>query len=269
MLTPTGGFLKGFAFSLNPYIGCAFGDSGGCPYCYVRMLPIARVESGSWGSWVIAKSNLAERLEHELAALEKKDRLGETTIFMSSATDPYQGIERRLCLTRAALEVFVRHPIRRLLIQTRSPLIERDIEIIATLGARAIVSLTLETDDDQVRRAITPTSPSIERRLRTALMFRARGIFVQLAISPMLPNNSERFAGLAAAASNRVIIDTYFDGDGANGARSRALGMRELYAKHGYEEWFQPGAERALVDAMTSRLGADRVLMSRHGFTAV
>ena len=268
-LTPTGGFLKGFAFSLNPYIGCAFGDSGGCPYCYVRMLPIARVESGSWGSWVIAKSNLAERLDHELAALEKKARLNETTIFMSSATDPYQGIERRLGITRQALETFVRHPIRRLLIQTRSPLIERDIEIIALLGDRAIVSLTLETDDDQVRRAITPTSPSVERRLKTAKMFRARGIFVQLAISPMLPNNPERFAELADAASNRVIIDTYFDGDGANGARSRALGMRELYARHDYEGWFEPGAERALVDAMKSRLGADRVLMSRDGFTAV
>ena len=233
------------------------------------MLPIARVESGSWGSWVIAKSNLAERLEHELAALEKKEQLGETTIFMSSATDPYQGLERRLGLTRAALEVFVRHPIRRVLIQTRSPLIERDIEIIRALGARAIVSLTLETDDDEVRRAITPTSPSIERRLRTARTFRARGIFVQLAISPMLPNNPERFAELATDAADRVIIDTYFDGDGANGARSRALGMRELYAQHGYEDWFQPGAERALVDAMRSRLGADRVLMSRDGFAAV
>jgi DNA repair photolyase len=268
-LTPTGGFLKGFAFSLNPYIGCGFGDGGGCPYCYVRMLPIARVESGSWGSWVIAKSNLAERLEHELVALEKKGRLSETTIFMSSATDPYQGIERRLGLTRAALEAFVRHPIRRLLIQTRSPLIERDIEIISALGDRAIVSLTLETDDDNVRRAITPTSPSIERRLKTARMFRARGIFVQLAVSPMMPNHPERFSELADAAADRVIIDTYFDGDGAGGARSRALGMRELYAKHGYEEWFHPGAERALVDAMQSRLGSDRVLMSRDGFTAV
>jgi len=268
-LTPTGGFLKGFAFSLNPYIGCAFGDSGGCPYCYVRMLPVARVEKGSWGSWVIAKSNLAERLEHELVALEKKGRLGETTIFMSSATDPYQGIERRLGVTRAALQVFARYPIRRLLIQTRSPLIERDIEIIRALGSRAIVSLTLETDDDDVRRAITPTSPSVERRLTTARMFRARGIFVQLAVSPMMPNHPERFAELAADAADRVIIDTYFDGDGANGARSRALGMGDLYAKHGYEEWFRPGAERELVDAMRSRLGIDRVLMSRAGFTAV
>jgi len=268
-LTPTGGFLKGFAFSLNPYIGCAFGDGGGCPYCYVRMLPIARVESGSWGTWVIAKSNLAERLEVELAALEKKGRLAETTIFMSSATDPYQGIERRLGLTRAALEVFERHPIRRILIQTRSPLIEHDIEIIRALGNRAIVSLTLETDDDNVRRAITPTSPSIERRLKTARMFRARGIFVQLAVSPMMPNHPERFAELAADSADRVIIDTYFDGDGANGARSKALGMRELYAKHGYEEWFRPGAERDLIDAMRSRLGDERVLISRAGFSAV
>src|ERR1700732_1619352 len=102
-LTPTGGFLERFSYSLNPYIGCAFGDSGGCPYCYVRMLPIARVESGSWGSWVVAKSTRAESLEHELAALEKKGRLNETTIFMSSATDPYQGLERPLGITRQAL----------------------------------------------------------------------------------------------------------------------------------------------------------------------
>src|SRR5712664_955784 len=240
-LTPTGGFLHGFAYTLNPYVGCAFGDAGGCPFCYVRALPVAQANEGPWGGWVVAKANLPEQLEKELKTLAVSRKLDQTTIFMSSATDPYQGLERRLGLTRAALEIFVRHPIRRLLIQTRSPLIERDIELIATLGDRAIVSLTLETDDDEVRRAITPTSPSIERRLRTARTFRARGIFVQLAVSPMMPNHPERFAELADAAADRVIIDTYFDGDGAGGARSRALGMRELYAKHGYEEWFRPG----------------------------
>src|SRR5260370_33851644 len=115
------------------------------------MLLSARVESGSWGTWVIAKSNLAERLEVEFAALEKKGRLGETTIFMSSATDPYQGIERRLGLTRAALEAFERHPIRRVLIQTPSRIIERDIAIIRALGNPASVSLTLATDSDIAR----------------------------------------------------------------------------------------------------------------------
>src|SRR5208282_356831 len=47
-LTPTGGFLKGFAYSLNPYIGCAFGVGRGCPFCYVRALPVARASEGAW-----------------------------------------------------------------------------------------------------------------------------------------------------------------------------------------------------------------------------
>jgi DNA repair photolyase len=268
-LTPTGGFLKGFAYSLNPYVGCAFGDAGGCPFCYVRVLPVARAGEGPWGSWVIAKANLIERLEIELAALNREGKLESTTIFMSSATDPYQGMERAARLSRRALETFVRFPPRRLLLQTRSPMIERDIGLLAQLGAHVIVSITVETDDDAVRRAFTPTSPSVARRLLTARRLRAQGIFVQLAIAPMLPNHPERFAALADDAAERVIVDTYFDGDGAGGRRSRALGMGELYARLGYEGWFRPGAETELMAAMRARLGGHRVLFSREGFCAV
>jgi DNA repair photolyase len=134
-LTPTGGFLRGFAYSLNPYIGCAFGAGAGCPFCYVRTLPVAHAHAGRWGAWVIAKTNLPQLLERELAALVRSGKLADATIFMSSATDPYQGVERRLGLTRRALEAFVRHPPRRLVIQTRSPLIERDLDVIGRLRA--------------------------------------------------------------------------------------------------------------------------------------
>ncbi len=271
-LTPTGGFLRGFAYSLNPYVGCAFGDAGGCPFCYVRALPIAhprQARAGAWGTWVIAKTNLPEILERELAVLRRSGKLADATIFMSSATDPYQGFERRLQITRRAIEAFVRHPPRRLVIQTRSPLIERDIDIIARLGDHAIASITLETDDDAVRRALTPTSPAVARRLTTARRLRAAGIFTQMAIAPMLPNDPQRFAALAAEVADRVIVDTYFDGDGAKGRRSRSLGIGDLYDRLGYAEWFEPGAERDLLAAMRTRLGADRVLFSRAGFTAV
>jgi hypothetical protein len=84
----------------------------------------------------------------------------------------------------------------------------------------------------------------------------------------MLPNHPERFADLAAEVSDRVIVDT-FDGDGANGRRSRALGIGELYERLGYADWFKPGAERELLAAMCARLGDDRVLFSRDGFNAV
>jgi len=243
-LTPTGGFLGGFGYSLNPYVGCAFGDRGGCPFCYVRALPVARARPGPWGSWVMAKSNLLELLARELRGFEQSGKLERTAVFMSSATDPYQGMERRMRLTRGALELFVRHPPRRVLLQTRSPMIERDLDLLLRLGSHVIASITVETDDEQVRRALTPTSPSIARRLAAACRLRVAGVFVQLAVSPMMPNDPERLAELAEGAADRVVVDTYFDGDGARGQRSRALGMAELYARLGYERWFRPGAER-------------------------
>lgn len=268
-LTPTGGFLGGFSHSLNPYIGCAFGDNGGCPFCYVRALPVAHSERGPWGSWVIAKSNLCDLLERELAAIQAAGRLERTTVFMSSATDPYQGLERRMRLTRGALELFARRPPRRLLLQTRSPMIERDLDLLVRLGPHVIASLTVETDDDRVRRALTPTSPSVARRLETARRLRNAGVFVQVTVAPMLPNNPERLADLVDEAADRVVVDTYFDGDGSNGRRSRALGIGELYERLGYAGWFRPGAELALIAAMRARLGASRVLFSRDGFGAV
>jgi DNA repair photolyase len=268
-LTPTGGFLGGFSYSLNPYVGCAFGDNGGCPFCYVRALPVARARVGPWGTWVIAKSNLLEVLARELRALERAGKLERAAVFMSSATDPYQGMERRMRLTRGALELFVRRPPRRVLLQTRSPMIERDLDLLRRLGPRLIASISVETDDEQVRRALAPTSPSIARRLATARRLRAAGVFVQLAIAPMMPNHPQRLAALADGAADRVVVDTYFDGDGSDGRRSRALGMGELYARLGYEGWFEPGAERELMAAMRARLGEGRVLFSREGFNAV
>jgi DNA repair photolyase len=268
-LTPTGGFLERFGFSLNPFVGCAFGANGGCPFCYVRMLPVARRHRGLWGEWVLAKIDLPQRLEQELKGLVADGRLADAAIFMSSATDPYQGWERRLGLTRSALELLLRYPPRRLLIQTRSPMVERDIDLIRALGSRAIVSITLETNDDQVRRAITPTSPSVARRVITMHRLREAKIITQMAIAPMMPNDAGNFAAIADEAADRVIVDTYFDGDGAKGRRSRALGIGELYARLGYGEWFRPGAEAPLLKALRDRLGSDRVLFSREGFNAI
>jgi DNA repair photolyase len=268
-LTPTGGFLRGFAFSLNPYVGCAFGDNKGCPFCYVRALPVAHAVEGAWGTWVIAKVNLPDLLAHELESLARNGKLQRAAVFMSSATDPYQGIERRLGITRRSLAVLANLPPRRILLQTRCPLIERDIAVLQNLGSCVIASITVETDDDAVRRAFTPTSPSIARRLESARRLRQAGIFTQLAIAPMLPNHAERFAALADEAADRVIIDTYFDGDSSGGRRSRALGMAELYERLGYRQWFKPGAEQELLTVMRSRLGPARVLFSRDGFNAV
>ncbi len=123
-LTKTGGFLTGFTHTLQPYIGCRFG----CEYCYVKALSVHRFHTSSadWGEYAHPRVGIAERLRAELKNIEGRGSLRQLSIFMSSSTDPYQGLERHWRLTRACLDVFADYPPGLLIVQTRSPLVEDD-----------------------------------------------------------------------------------------------------------------------------------------------
>jgi len=266
ILNPTGGFLASYTHSLNAYQGCAFGK-GSCPYCYVRAMPIQKFAGAPWGEWVKAKVNAPDLLARELEAARRKGSFGALRIFMSTATDPYQGAEARLKLTRRLLEVFAASgDFGFLVVQTRSPLIERDIALLKQLGPRTAISLTIETDRDEVRRQITPTSPSIERRLTTLERLTAAGLQTQASISPVLPCDPQCFADLIAARASRALVDTLTDGDGAGGKRSAALGMPELLRSLGYADWLRADAHLPLLAALRERMGEERVGFSQCGF---
>lgn len=266
ILTPTRGYLTGYTHSLNPYQGCAFGKES-CPYCYVRAMPVQRFARAPWGSWVRAKINAPERLSRELATLRRNGRFGSLRIFMSSATDPYQGAEARLGLTRQLLEILAASgPFGKLLVQTRSPLVERDLDLLVALGDRVVVSLTLETNRDEIRRQLTPTSPSVSRRLLTLERLTAAGLTTQAAISPVLPCDPIPFADLVAPRVRRAVVDTLVAGDGAEGRRSRQLGMPARLASLGYPDWLSSPVPDLLLDALRQRLGPALVGFSTEGF---
>ncbi len=266
ILNPTGGFLRTFTHSLNAYQGCAFGR-GGCPYCYVRAMPIQRFAGAEWGDWVKAKINAAELLQSELARAKRDGSFGSLRIFMSTATDPYQGLESRLRLTRQLLEVFADSgEFGWLVVQTRSPLVERDLPLLERLSSRVMVSVTIETDRDDVRRAITPTSPSIERRLQTLERLTAAGIETQAAVSPILPCDPVHLAEVIAPRARRAVVDTLIDGDGASGRRSKELGMGELLEALGYPDWMGGDAHLQLLSELRQRMGTERVGFSQEGF---
>jgi len=266
ILNPTGGFLATYTHSLNAYQGCAFGKNS-CPYCYVRAMPIQRFSGKAWGEWVKAKVNAADLLEHELESAKRKGNFGRLRIFMSTATDPYQGAEAKLKITQRLLEVFrASGEFGYLVVQTRSPLIERDIDLLKELGPRVAVSLTIETNRDELRKLITPTSPSIERRLSTLERLTRAGLKVQAAISPLLPCDAETFADLIATRTSRAVVDTLIDGDGAGGRRSTELGMPELLRSLGYGDWMRPGAHLPVLEALKQRMGVENVGFSQEGF---
>ena len=158
-------------------------------------------------------------------------------------------------------------PVGVLVVQTRSPLVERDYDLLAGMPF-AWLSMTVETDDDAVRRALTPTCPSIERRLAAMRRARERGIRVQAAVSPVLPQDAERFSDLLAGVVDRVVVDTFL-GDGAGGKRSARRPLPARFAELGYGDWRDRSAAERLYELLQSRLGADRVGWSQDGFNAL
>jgi DNA repair photolyase len=261
VLTPASGFLHAFTHSLNPYMGCAFGDGGCGVYCYVAESPIGLYAAKPWGQWLKAKTNAAEALRNDL---ERSPNRPALRVFMSSATDPYQPAEARLRVTRSILEVFAERPVSLLVVQTRSPLVERDFDLLSQMPF-AWLSMTVETDDDGVRRALTPTCPSIERRLKTMRLARERGIRVQAAVSPALPHDHDRFAALLEECADRVVVDTFF-GDGSGGKRTSRRPLPGRFAELQLGDWRDASSAEHLHDTLLASMGHDSVGWSQDGF---
>ncbi len=236
ILTEAKGYLDvGFTHSLNPYSGCGFS----CLYCYVREMPIQKFKEIPWGEWVDIKRNAAENYRNEIKKLRKKSNM--VNIFMSSATDPYQPIERKATITRELLQEMIENPPDFLQIQTRSPLVERDIELIVKLKERCkvLVSMTIETDREDIKRIFAPYAPGIQLRLKALKAVHEAGIPTQASISPALPFTPD-FPKILEGMVDHIWIDTLSIGDGQMGKRSARLGMPQLFEKHGLSEWYQP-----------------------------
>lgn len=257
-LTPATGYLSGYTHILNPYVGCSYG----CSYCYVRRLPVAMFRSEPWGEWAEAKKGDPATLKRELARAKTK---GPVAVFFSSATDPYQPLEAKLQLTRGLLEAMAEEPPDFVLLQTRGPLVLRDADVLRRLAGRVRVSVTVETDRDDVRRALTPSAPPFAARLRALRELAAAGVATQAAVSPLLPH-TPAFAAQLAAAVPRVVVDDYFRGDGSGGRRSERLGMRGLYARNGWSEWYGPEPLAALAAELGRLMPPGAVTVSAEGF---
>lgn len=184
VLSPAGGFMSDYDFTLNPYVGCQFG----CAYCYAAFFINSEERRESWGEWVDVKVNAIKEIAKKRVLLDKK-------IYMSSVTDPYQPLENKIHLTRDILEAMAapeRQP--RIVVQTRSPLVTRDIDILRRYK-HLRVNMTVTTDSDAIRKRFEPACPSNDRRLEALAEVKAAGIRTCICVTPMLPlEDPEKFA---------------------------------------------------------------------------
>jgi DNA repair photolyase len=238
-LTRASGFMSGYDFTLNPYIGCSFG----CSYCYAAAFASEIELRDLWGEWVTVKENVVEKLRR------MRTNLTGRTIYMSSVTDPYQQIEAKLGLVRDILEVLVpKQP--RLVVQTRSPLVVRDTDLL--LGLEHVrVNMTVTTDSESVRKAFEPRCPSNSRRLEAIREVRAAGVPASITLTPLLPvDDVDRFAEMLLETGVDDFVVQPFHPDRGRFVAGTREGALELIRGRNWTE----ARYRDVVDRLRERL---------------
>jgi DNA repair photolyase len=185
-------------FTINPYRGCEFG----CKYCYARYAHefMELRDPELFERKIYAKRFHAPWFRDEVRRLEQ----GET-IWIGTATDPYQPAERRFRITRRMLEVFAGERGFSLGITTKSDLVARDADLLARIAQKNkfSVHLTITTLDEALARLLEPRAPRPELRVEAVRKLAQAGVRVGVLAHPMMPliNDSEKSIEAVCAAA--------------------------------------------------------------------
>lgn len=236
ILTRTSGFLRTVtSHSLQPYCGCAFGNSLCGVGCYVQHNGHL-LRGRRWGSFLEARTNAAEsylanydsearwaRQKSQNGSKSTDGRDGLFSIFCSSSTDPFVPQERRFRITRSLLEAMCRRPPDRLILQTHSHHVADDIDICRELAARCDlrIHVSIETDREQLE-GLPPHASPVEKRLATCARLKQAGLRTVVTVAPLLPiADPDRFFARIAEVADAVVLDHFIQGDGSpDGART-------------------------------------------------
>ncbi|HEX5006832.1 MAG TPA: PA0069 family radical SAM protein, partial [Hyphomonadaceae bacterium] len=175
-----------FDRTINPYKGCEHG----CIYCFARPNHAYRGLSPGldFETKIFVKPGAAALLERELA--KKTYKPGR--IMLAGDTDIYQPLERELKITRSILEVLARYDHPAALI-TKSTLILRDLDILAPMAAKGLVSVAVSftTLDRHLARTMEPRCAAPHRRVETMRELAKAGVPVTAMTAPMIPALNE------------------------------------------------------------------------------
>jgi DNA repair photolyase len=185
---------KVYPYVINPYTGCQHN----CSYCYARFMKKFTGHREPWGQFVDVKVNAPELL---LLEIRKKK---PASVWVSGVCDPYQPLEGRYQLTRRCLEILA-HNNWPVTVQTRSPLVLRDIDILKQ-GGDFEVGLSVTTADERIRKLFEPNAPPIKERVRALGELHQAGIKTFVMVAPILPG-AEDLAEILAGKVDSVIVD--------------------------------------------------------------
>ena len=163
-------------YSINPYFGCEIG----CRYCYSIYYFKVKKIGWRWGGYVEAKVYLPRILSRGLNRFKR-----DAVIGIGTYSDPYQPWEAKLKLTRRIIRILRRRPDLHLSIQTRYPLVLRDMDLI--LAGKSDVGTSIPSIEKWFMDIFEPLVPSPRARLRMLERFSKEGVETWLYIAPIMP----------------------------------------------------------------------------------
>jgi len=173
---------------MNIYRGCTHG----CIYCDSR----SRCYNFTHDfEDVEVKANAPLLLEDALRRKRRRCMIGT-----GAMCDPYMHCEEQLGMTRKCLELIDKYGFG-LTIQTKSCLIERDLDLLKSINekAKCVVQMTLTTCDEELCHILEPNVSTTAERLKTLELMRENGIPTVVWLTPLLPfinDTEENIRGL-------------------------------------------------------------------------
>lgn len=187
-----------FVWTINPYRGCEFG----CKYCYARY---AHEFMELRDPLQFERRIFAKRFEPQAFRAELHKVKSGQSVWIGTATDPYQPAERRYGVTRSILNVFARERGFNLGLTTKSGLVARDAALLSEIARRNLlhVNLTITTMDEPLARLIEPLAPRPSLRINAVRTLAESGVRVTVLGNPVMPliNDSEESLDAVCAAA--------------------------------------------------------------------
>jgi DNA repair photolyase len=201
--------IPGVDWAVNPYVGCTHA----CVYCYASFMRRFTGHAEAWGTYVEAKSNVAEVLARQV-------RRARGHVLLASVTDGWQPAEAECGRSRACLEVLAESGLE-VGVLTKSDRVLGDLDVLTrfrdVLGRwRVSVGFSIATMDDELAAWVEPGAPPPSRRLAALEALSRAGVPTWVFVAPVLPGLTdapETLAALVAEArrrgAERVDVDPF------------------------------------------------------------
>lgn len=229
-------------YTVNPYSGCSFN----CLYCYIRGSKYGE----NMADKTSYKSNALELFEKQLSLRAKKQQYG--FIVLASATDPYLHFEKDLKLTRGILELILKYkfPVHMI---SKSPLIERDFDLLHQINNQAIlpldlaeklkgviISFSFSTIDNSIGKIFESGAPPPTDRLAALKKSVDAGFKSGVSLMPLLPYITDTGAhlremlGAFKSANTKYVLPATLTLFGAERWDSKPLVLRAVEKHYPY-----------------------------------